>query len=289
MIIGHSRVARIASTAVRVTLACVILTLAGCVPGSAHTPLPSSTPSSTRTRPTPSPSPTPPPEPPAPPPPAPPPPAGSVYPWHTGIVSTTFWVGEIFDPDAPDGSQEISTYDSDWLASYGGCDGIAADGCATERRTAANGYFPSSMTPLQNPFYLDLPYDDINDDEGFAQRDSVIPWAAEYAAHRGDRSVSYLKNRWVELRRNGATCFGQVEDAGPGEYHDAAYVFGGDDARPVNQRYGGAGMDVSPALTGCLGFPEVNGIADGIQWRFVDERDVPPGPWRTLVTTSGVR
>ena len=21
------------------------------------------------------------------------------YPWHTGIVATTFWVGEIFDPE----------------------------------------------------------------------------------------------------------------------------------------------------------------------------------------------
>jgi len=34
------------------------------------------------------------------------------YPWHTDIVATTFWVGEVFDPNAADGSQVISTYDS---------------------------------------------------------------------------------------------------------------------------------------------------------------------------------
>ncbi|MDJ0336178.1 hypothetical protein QMG83_13180 [Salinibacterium sp. G-O1] len=216
----------------------------------------------------------------------------SSYPWHTGIVSTTFWVGEIFDASAADGSQELSTFDSNWLGSYGGCDGrVVNGGCETEARTAANGYFPTSMTPLENPFYLDLPYDDINDSTGFANRDSVIPWALEpaYSLHRGDSNFSYLKNRWVELHREGHTCYGQIQDAGPGEYHDSAYVFGSDDARPVNQRYGGAGMDVSPAITGCLHFPDINGETGGISWRFVDAADVPAGPWLSVVTTSGVR
>jgi len=218
--------------------------------------------------------------------------AASGYPWHTGIPATTFWVGEIFDPGAPDGSQELSTYDSDWLASYGGCDGIQAGGdCRTEARTAANDYFPTSMMPRENPFYLDVPYDDINDPTGFAQRDAVIPWAGQepYRSHRGDQNFSYLKNRWVQLVRGDRTCFGQIQDAGPGEYHDAAYVFGADDARPANTRYGGAGLDVSPALTGCLGFPELDGITPGISWRFVEASEVPPGPWTRLVTTSGVR
>jgi hypothetical protein len=201
-------------------------------------------------------------------------------------------VGEIFDPNAPDGSQELSTYDSRWLASYGGCDGIASGGgCRTEARTAANGYFPTSMTPRENPFYLDLPYDDINDPTGFAQRDAVIPWADQepYRSHRGDQNYSYLKNRWVQLTLGGRTCYGQIEDAGPGEYHDAAYVFGANDARPANTRYGGAGLDVSPALTGCLGFAELDGITPGISWRFVEASAVPPGPWTRLVTTSGIR
>ena len=65
------------------------------------------------------------------------------YPWHTNIVSTTFWVGEIFDPNASDGSQVVSTYDTNWYANYGGCDGVISGGsCNTEARTAANDYFP---------------------------------------------------------------------------------------------------------------------------------------------------
>jgi hypothetical protein len=214
------------------------------------------------------------------------------YPWHTGIVATTFWVGEVFDPDADDGSQVYSTYDSEWMRSYGGCDGVIVDGvCETEARGAAHDFFPTAMTPLENPFYLDLPYDDLNDPEGFARRGEVIPWAGEpeYRDLVDDPSASLMKNRWVRIRANGTTCYGQIQDAGPGEYHDAEYVFGDDDRRPANTRYNGAGMDVSPALNGCLGFAELNGEDDLVDWQFVDERDVPDGPWRRVVTTSGVQ
>ncbi|MEN2740808.1 hypothetical protein ABCS02_23695 [Microbacterium sp. X-17] len=216
----------------------------------------------------------------------------SSYPWHRNIVSTTFWVGEIFNPNASDGSQVYSTYDSGWLASYGGCDGVSSGGkCETEARSAANGYFPTSMTPQQNPFYLDLPFDDINNSHAFAIRDSVIPWANQqpYAAHHGDSNFSYMKNRWVELVRGNQHCYGQIEDAGPGVYDDANYVFGSNDARPANRDFNGAGMDVSPALTGCLGFPDINGDNATVDWRFIEASDVPAGPWLRLVTTSGVR
>ena len=214
------------------------------------------------------------------------------YPWHTGIVATTFWVGEVFDPDAADGSQRISTYDSDWLGSYGGCDGVeTGDGCETERRTVDGDYFPTRMTPLQNPFYLDLPFDDVNDDEGFSTRGEVVPWAREpaYASVVADRSTSLMKNRWVVLHKDGRVCYGQIQDAGPGEYRDAAYVFGSDDRRPANERFNGAGLDVSPALNGCLGFADLNGDDDRVDWAFVDDADVPDGPWTRIVTDSPVR
>ncbi|MDU0327737.1 hypothetical protein RWH43_13310 [Microbacterium sp. KSW2-21] len=214
------------------------------------------------------------------------------YPWHTDIVSTTFWVGEVFDPNASDGSQRISTYDSDWLGSYGGCDGVVdGDSCRTEARTAADDYFPTRMTPRENPFYLDLPFDDVNDDEGFATRGEVVPWAdsGPYAAIADDPTQSLMKNRWVVLRKGDRTCYGQIEDAGPGEYRDAAYVFGADDRRPANARYNGAGLDVSPALNGCLGFAELDGDDDTVDWAFVDDADVPDGPWTRIVTDSPVR
>jgi hypothetical protein len=217
---------------------------------------------------------------------------GSDHPWHTDIVATTFWVGEVLDPSASDGSQVISTYDSEWLESYGGCDGVVVGGrCQTELRTSANDFFPTRMTPLQNPFYLDLPFDDVNDPAAFAMRGDVVPWADEPAYRRivHDPHASLMKNRWVRLRANGHVCYGQVEDAGPGVYDDAAYVFGEDDRRPANTRYNGAGLDVSPALNGCLGFSHLNGTDDRVDWQFVEASEVPDGPWRRIVTTSGVR
>ncbi len=214
------------------------------------------------------------------------------YPWHTGIVATTFWVGEVFDPEALDGSQRVSTYDRDWLSAYGGCDGIdTGDACRTESRTADDDFFPTRMTPRQNPFYLDLPFDDVNDPEGFALRGEVVPWADEspFASSVDDPTVSLMKNRWVALHKDGHLCYGQIQDAGPGEYRDAAYVFGDDDRRPTNTRFNGAGLDVSPALNGCLGFADLDGDGDRVDWAFVDDGDVPPGPWTKLVTDSPAR
>lgn len=218
-------------------------------------------------------------------------PRGRRYPLHTGIVATTFWVGEIFDPHSPNGSQAISTYDARWMQRYGGCDGtVTAGRCETERRVAAKGFFPTRMTPRENPFYLDLPFDDINDAAAFSQRAQVIPWASDpgYAGHAHDPGFSYMKNRWVKLTRDGRTCYGQIEDAGPGDYDDYRYVFGTGNQRPASRLYNGAGLDVSPALTGCLGFSELNGDDDRVDWQFVDAADVPSGPWARLVTTQGV-
>jgi hypothetical protein len=216
---------------------------------------------------------------------------GRRYPLHRNTVATTFWVGEIFDPTAPDGSQVISTYDSSWLKHYGGCDGaLAAGRCETERRTAGNEYFPTQMTPRENPFYLDLPFDDVNNAAAFARRAEVVPWANDrgYAGRAADSSFSYMKNRWVKLMRGRRTCYGQIEDAGPGKYDDYRYVFGSDDRRPQNTKFNGAGLDVSPALNGCLRFSELNGDDDRVDWQFVDDIDVPPGPWKRIVTTRGV-
>ena len=215
-------------------------------------------------------------------------PHGRRYPRHAGIVATTFWVGEIFYPHAPDGSQVISTYDAHWMLHYGGCDGLVTDRtCRTQRRVAANGFFPTRMIPRENPFYLDLPFDDVNNAAAFSQRARVIPWANE-AGRAHDPSFSYMKNRWVKLMRDGRTCYGQVEDAGPGVYDDYRYVFGTGHRRPASRLYNGAGLDVSPALTGCLGFSELNGDDNRVDWQFVDAAGVPPGPWTRLVTTRGV-
>jgi hypothetical protein len=223
------------------------------------------------------------------------------YPVHTKIIATSFWVGEIFNPNASDGSQMLSTYDERWFAHYGGCDGknigTGVKKCATEKRTSANGFFPSAMTPKENPFYLDLPYDDLNDTKGFKYRGTDIPWANDpgFAGQAKNGNFSMMKNRWVKISRAGQVCYGQIQDAGPadgdngGSYYDKAYVFGSTNARPLNRAFGGSGTDVSPALTGCLKLPSLNGVSPAdISWQFVDATAVPAGPWTRVVTTSQV-
>src|ERR1700687_3715640 len=170
----------------------------------------------------------------------------SSYPEHTNIMSTPFDVAEVIG-SGPNDSQEISAYDPNWMANYGGCDGIrdVNGGWPFERRDASHDYFPKHMTAKQNPFYLDLPVSDFS-----------------------------LKNRWVEIKGPGGTCYGQIEDAGPTVYDDRDYVFGTDDRRPRNTGADNAGMDVSPALNGCLGFSSRD---DRVDWRFVDASDVPAG------------
>ena len=76
-------------------------------------------------------------------------------------------------------------------------------------------------------------------------------------------------------------------------YQDVRYVFGSNNAKPASRENMGAGLgygaglDVSPALNGCLGFRELNGDTDIVNWQFVDAVDVPPGPWKRIVTTQG--
>jgi hypothetical protein len=59
------------------------------------------------------------------------------------------------------------------------------------------------------------------------------------------------------------------------------------DARPANKRYNRAGLDVSPAINGYLGFSELDDH-DKVSRRFVEAADVPHEPWKTIVTTQGV-
>ncbi|MBL8158037.1 hypothetical protein JNK62_00675 [bacterium] len=199
----------------------------------------------------------------------------SAYPLHRGIVATVFWVGE---PEGGGSSEDnaLSAWDDDWQRNYGGFDD-------PQKR---NGYHPIGFTPKENPFYLDLPYNDF-DDEGRRKTNAyrVIPWANE--KQWGPRE-SMMKNRWVKLIRNGITCYGQIQDAGPYEYDDHAYVFGDGSTKPKSTLANNAGLDVSPALRDCLKFNHWNNADNKVDWQFVDAADVPAGPWNEIVTTSQI-
>ena len=202
--------------------------------------------------------------------------ASTKYSLHTGIIATVFLVGE---PQGGGSSEDnaLSAWDDEWQKNYGGFDD-------PQNR---NGYYPVGFTPKENPFYLDLPYNDFNDNgTPKSNRTTVVPWASE-KSNWGDRE-SMMKNRWVKLTRNGVVCYGQIEDAGPYEYNDYNYVFGTADPRPKSKTANNAGLDVSPALRDCLEFNGWNNALNKVDWQFVDQKDVPNGPWKEIITTSQI-
>ena len=202
-------------------------------------------------------------------------PQPSQYPLHTNITAAVFWVGE---PQGNGSSEDnaLSAWDDDWQVHYGGYDDY-------QNR---NGYYPTGFTPKENPFYLDLPYNDFNDNGNpKSNRLTVVPWANE---KNWSSEESMMKNRWVKITRNDIICYGQIEDAGPYQYDDYNYVFGTNDARPKSTISNNAGMDVSPALRDCLHFVGLNNVDNKVDWQFVNFSDVPSGPWKEIVTTSQI-
>jgi len=119
-----------------------------------------------------------------------------------------------------------------------------------------------------NKFYAALPYNDL-DRNGARKKDAFrrIYWAGNK-----DRTgtVSICKNRWIKIMKNGTVCFARWEDVGPFNTDDAKYVFG--TRRPDSKR---AGLDVSPEVRGFLGMHDT----DTVDWQFVEDADVPDGPW----------
>jgi hypothetical protein len=194
----------------------------------------------------------------------------SDYKLHGNITSTVFWVGE--EAGAANGgiANLSSVWDDIWMESYGGVDD------PDER----DGYRPRAFVPRENPFYAALPFNDFDEEgrhkPGLAR---LIPWVDE----EPDPGVSVCKNRWIEIEKNGKKAYAQWEDAGPFGEDDREYVFG--EAAPKNSVNDHAGIDLSPAVRDYLGLEDI----DRVSWRFVDESEVPDGPWKTTVTRSQVR
>ena len=183
--------------------------------------------------------------------------------WKSGIA-TVFWVGEDAGSDNGHIPNAMSAWDEEWQAHYGGVDD-PSERC---------GFYPCAFTPKENPFYVALPYSDL-DDNGRKKADAAqIPWNEPRV-----RS-SVLKNRWIEVRVGGKSCFGQWQDVGPFKEDDFAYVFG-TAPTPTNLIGEKAGIDLSPALADCLG---VDG-SDTVQWRHIEDIQVPKGDWKLIVTT----
>lgn len=197
----------------------------------------------------------------------------SSYYLHKNITSTVFWVGE---PQGGGSSEDnaLSAWDDAWELHFGGFD----------NPNSRIGLLPVGFTPKENPFYLDVPYNDFTDSGNRKSNAAqVVPWAS---TKTWGSKESMMKNRWVKLIRNGVTCYGQLEDAGPYQYDDTAYVFG--IAAPKSKLANNAGLDVSPGLRDCLKFVGLNNSDNKVDWQFIEASDVPAGPWKQVVTTSQI-
>ncbi len=192
----------------------------------------------------------------------------SQYPPHAGITATVFWVGEKASADNDYIPNSQSAWDDNWLSDFGGSDDP----------TKRNGFFPAGFTPKENPFYFALPYNDF-DDNGDRKPEAMqhVYWANK---KDWDPSQSLLKNQWIKITKNGTTAYAQWEDVGPFSSDDIDYVFGQN--QPKSQTNQDAGLDVSPAVRDYL---QLNG-EEKVDWQFIDETQVPDGPWKKVVTTS---
>ncbi len=154
-----------------------------------------------------------------------------------------------------------SCWDDHWAENYGGND----------PRTPASAradYIPAGFAPGQNPFYIALPYNDMEHGTHKAEASQMIPWFAK--DYKGS-SKSVCQGRWIAIRFGGKVCYAQWEDAGPFSTDHWQYVFGNDRPRPNLNR--GAGLDVSPAVRDFLGMNST----DVTDWKFVDFEEVPTG------------
>ena len=183
------------------------------------------------------------------------------YAWKTSIRTTVFWVGERPTPNNPTPNTS-SSWDPDWEGSFGGFD--------NPDPLVRRNYLPPGFVPRQNPFYFALPYNDVMQGTTKPEAYQVIPWLREIFERPGK---SVCRDRWIAIRHGNRVAYAQWSDCGPFRTDHWQYVFGDD--RPKPNMNGGAGLDVSPAVRDYLGMAPT----DVTDWRFVEFREVPQGPW----------
>ncbi len=177
--------------------------------------------------------------------------------WKTDIVTTVFWVG---------GSDNAkSAWDANWKENFGG-----VDSPESEQR---QDFHPRAFVPRLNPFYCALPYNDVTEVATKPEASKVIPWFHRDFVREG---ASVCRGYWLSIRnpRNGRIAYAQWNDVGPHGSDQFEYVFG--NKRPNKNPNHGAGLGVSPAVRDYLGLSST----DVTDWRFVEVREVPKGPWQ---------
>ncbi len=192
------------------------------------------------------------------------PPRPGAFPWHFDITATYFFIGERATRRNPT-PNTASSWDSAWDDNYGGYD----DPDPKKRDPVT--FAPLGFKPRLNPFYVALPYNDIDRGGPKPEAPKVIPW---YRRDKDGKYESTCRGTWVQIYYKGRYCFAQWEDCGPFLTDDWEYVFKG--KRPRNTNNHCAGIDISPAVRDYLGIPGGSAV---VHWRFVDFSLVPGGPW----------
>ena len=187
-------------------------------------------------------------------------------PVHNNIATTVFWVGERAKPNSGWSDNLDSAWDMRWKENFGGLDSPVY----------RDGYFPAKFHPKQNPFYVALPFNDISN-PGYL---STCPLLKYFKFKRASKK-SVCKNRWIEIVSEGKACYAQWQDVGPIFTNDYDYAFRGEKPKAHSQDM--AGLDVSPAIRDFLQLRKGNGRTN---WRFVDDSEVPSGPWTEIITKS---
>lgn len=192
-----------------------------------------------------------------------------LYPWKTHVTCTIFWIGEQPTDRNPTPNCK-SSWDQNWAANFGGYD----DPDPTNRiaNHSASEFRPKKFIPKLNPFYVALPYNDV---QGWGRHKPeaarVIPW---FSRMRPLPGKTVCKGRWVQIYNGSRSCYGQWEDCGPWETDDWEFVFGS--KPPKTSQNGAAGIDLSPSIRDYLGLRS----GQKVHWRFVEANQVPFGPWK---------
>jgi len=184
-------------------------------------------------------------------------------PWKRYILTTLFWVGEkVHGENAT--PHLASAWDANWENDFGGDD--------DPRPGKRNNFIPIGFTPKQNPFYCALPYNDVIAGHTKPEARNMIPWFSAAFVRDGQ---SVCKDRWVAIRNpyTNRVAYAQWSDCGPSATDEGQYVFGDEITAPGVDS--GSGLGVSPDVCEYLQL----GAVDLTDWKFVEYRDVPIGPW----------
>jgi len=192
-----------------------------------------------------------------------------VYPTHTNIGTTYFWVGEGATSDNGYISNSPSAWDDSWQQHFGGVDDP----------NNRNGYYPAAFTPNENPFYFALPYNDFDSNGRRKTNANKVYW---WGAKQWGPDESCCKDQWIRITKGTKTAFAQWEDCGPYGEDDINYVFG--TSAPASPANDNAGLDVSPAVRDYLGLSDI----DEVNWQFVGASSVDAGPWKNIITGNPV-